>query len=219
MDIDSLYQKAQEHLEQGQLAEAERLGDQLVRFRYSGGYEVLARVFVAKGEPERAITALKRGLQDTPKVWRLWLELASIQGRTGEFEDAVQAYAQARACPDAERDVIDFNEARLAHDRDRPRRAAKLLEDILERSEDKDTRLVALTELLKILAIRGRMGEVMMILGQEKLPYNEIADILPILPDTVMKAGNIFAATRLSETAKKAREAYKEQAESEAAGG
>lgn len=212
MDIDALYEQAQEELERGQLDKAEKLGDQLVRFRYSGGYETLSRVFMARGDTERAITVLQRGLRDTPKVWRLWLELASVQGRAGQFEDAVESYAQARTCPDAERDVIDFNEARLAHERDRPRRAARLLEDILERSEDKDTRLVALTELLKILAIRGRMGEVMMILGQEKLPYGEIADILTILSDAVMKSGNIFEATRLSETARKAREAAAEQA-------
>lgn len=212
MDIDAMYNLAQQHLEKKELDAAAKLGDQLIRARYSGGYEILSRSFLLRGQSQQAITVLERGLKDTPQVWRLWVELASIRGREGQFDQAISDYERARQCPEADLDAIDFNEARLAHDRDRPRRAALLLEGILDRSTDKDSRLVALTELLRILAIRGRMGEVMAILGQEKLPYSEVADILNILSDAVMATGNIFEATRLSDTAKKAKAAALEEA-------
>lgn len=214
MDIDGLYHQAQECLDKGDFKAAISLGEQLVRYRYSGGYEVLARSFLAQGNPGQALTALERGLQDTPQVWRLWMEKAGIHGLRQEYEKAVQAFAQARNCPEAEVDAIDFNEARMAHQWDRPRRAAKLLEGIIERTEDKDAKLVALTELCRILALRGRMGEMMAILGQEGLPPSEVGDILNILSDTMMGAGHIFEGTHLAEQARMAKKAAAEQADS-----
>lgn len=199
-------------LQEGDFEQATRLGEQLIRMRYSGGYEILARSFTATGKAEQALIVLQRAVGESPELWSLWAELATAHSNLGQISEAFRALAQARRLPHSDRDALDFNEGVLLFRQNRPGKAMELLEGVLERCQEKETRLAALTQLLKILAVQGRLMEALVMLGEAQLHDHDNAEILTLLAETVLQAGEPIEAAKLAQQAQSIRSSDRAQA-------
>lgn len=201
MSVEKLYLQAKESLEHANFARAAELGEQLIRMRFSGGYEVLARSFAGRAEYGLALTVLKQAVREAPSVWSLWAELGNAHSQLQGFEEALTAYRKARRCPGADLEQLDLNEAILAFRQNRPKRASELLDDLLSNSKDPQVRLAALTHQLKHLARQDRVLEALVIMGEAQLHDHDNAEIMTALGEIVLARGQPAEALRLAEQA------------------
>lgn len=106
-----LMQEAYAHLEAYNTERAEKLGKDLVKMSFSGGYEVLALAYAQDDKMDEAISVLQEGVDRFPHVWLLWQLLGNLHSDLEEFDKAHRAYERALALPDADHDSISLNMA------------------------------------------------------------------------------------------------------------
>ncbi len=196
--VDQLYLAAKQHLEAEEYSEAAALGEQLIRLRFSGGYEILARSFVGRKEHGLAITVLSQAVREAPQVWSLWAEKGNAHSELGEYEAAHKAYAQARTCPGADLEQLELNEAILAHKQGRPGHALERLEALQKSASEPELRVAALTHRLKILAHQDRLLEALVELGEAQLHDHDNVEILVRLSQVMLDKGEPQEAERLA---------------------
>lgn len=201
MDIGALYQRAKDELAQGQFKQARDLGHQLLKARFSGAYEILAKSFHLEGQLELALKVLESGVQDAPEVWLLWLQLGNYRSEARDLNGAVEAYAKARALPAADKPQIDFNEAFLRLSFNNKDRGLELLEGVIKTTEDKKLKLVALKHRLTTLIELDRVTEALMELGEAYLHDADNAELLTTLAFKLMEHGDRLNALNLAKQA------------------
>jgi tetratricopeptide (TPR) repeat protein len=128
--VENLVHEGQAALESGDYGRAMDLARQLRRAGHRASYEIEARVFWDTDEPERAIQVLQEGVEQFPESFVLWDYLGSFLSDENRFEESIQAYYQARECPEAPTEAVDFNIAVVYQREDRHERALALLETI-----------------------------------------------------------------------------------------
>lgn len=178
MDIESVYQQALHHLEEGRFREARDLGHRLLEWRFSGAFEILARAFRGEGQLPVAITVLENGTEQAPQVWSLWLQLGNYRSEAGDLDGALAAYSAARGCPDVDHCQVDLNEGILRERFGNPTAALELFEAVFRRTTDRELKLVALTHRLTTLISCDRLTEALLELGEANLHDADNAELL-----------------------------------------
>ena len=197
MDVEALYRQSLESLDEGRFEEARELGHQLLKLRFSGAFEVLARAFHGQGNLPVAIQVLENGVKEAP-IWPLWLQLGNCRSEFGDLEGALEAYREARLCPGAEVDQILFNEAMMRLRFGNKEKAIELFGQVHKDSEDKRLRVVALTHRLTTLVRLDRVTEAMMELGEARLHDADNAELLSSLAFELLERGDEGNALNLA---------------------
>lgn len=104
---------AWEHLELGELEDAQPLIDQLLAAQVEEGYALQAASFSLDEEWESAVAILRQGIHIHPQAWRLYLEVSQRLIQLGQGEAALTAIEQAEANPKAEIHWIHFHKGQV----------------------------------------------------------------------------------------------------------
>ena len=201
MNVESVYLEAKALLEAGQYRPARDLGHSLLKARFSGAFEILAASFQGEGALDVAITVLQNGVKEAPGVWSLWMQLGNYRSQAGLLMEAQQDYAQARACPHADAQQIDFNEAIMRMRYGNKERALQLFAQVIKSTDDKQLRLVALIHRLSTLIELGQVTEALMELGEAYLHDSDNAELLTSLSVKLLEAGDPVNALNLAKQA------------------
>ncbi len=108
-EVSRLWSEAAEALNEDDHRRAMALGKRLVRLRFSGGWEVMARAYVLRDQLERAIATLERGLKLVPEAGALWMQLGICQDDAGRWSASQRSFERALACPHHDADAIWAN--------------------------------------------------------------------------------------------------------------
>ncbi len=115
-DPEQLMETAERALEQGDPRKAVQIAEQLFRMRHTAGFEIKARALWDMGRPEDAIATLQEGVEIAPEVWVLWEYLGRYLSDMERYGDALEAFRNGLACPNAPQDSFLFNLA-IVHQR------------------------------------------------------------------------------------------------------
>lgn len=202
-DLPHEYEEALECLEQGDFKRAQRLGRKLIEQRFSGGFEVVARAHYEQDQLGQAIKVLREGVEEAPSVWLLWVQLGNYLSDKEEYAEALEAYRQARECPDVDEVQVDLNEAVLRERRREPSEVVALCQRILEVEDDVGFVLPANKHLVRALVTLDRIEQAHQLVAALELPQWDQADILTELAETLLECG------QRQEAVKAAREAVR----------
>ena len=197
MNIELLYQQALECVDQGNFREARELGHQLLKRRFSGAFEVLAKSFHGEGNLPVAIQVLENGVKEAP-IWPLWLQLGNYRSELGDLQGALEAYREARESPGAEVDQILYNEAMMRRRFGNKEKALDLFLQVHRDTQDKRLRVVALTQRLTLLVEMDRVTEALMELGEAYLHDSDNAELLSKLAFLLLDKGDQATALNLA---------------------
>lgn len=197
MNVDELYQQALEAIERGLYKQARELGHQLLKLRFSGAFEILARSFHAEGNLPVAIQVLESAVKEAP-IWPLWLQLGNYRSEVGDLVGALNAYQNARACPGAEVDQVDLNEALMRLRFGNKEKALELFLKVSKGADDRKLRVVALTHRLTTLIDLDRVTEALLELGEAYLHDQDNAELLSKLAFLLMEKGDAANALNLA---------------------
>lgn len=200
-DISALYQEAQRCVEKGRYKQARDIGHQLLKARFTGAYEILARSFHGEGKLPIAIQVLESGVQEAPDVWLLWVQLGNYRSEAGDLNGALQAYARAKSCTGAETEQVDLNEALLRLERGNREKGLELLSVVIQQSSDPRIRLVALKHRLGALIEEERIPEALLELGEARLHDADNAELLTTLAFKLMDKKDHTNALNLAKQA------------------
>ncbi len=125
-----LMQKGYEYLGEGDPGHAKKLGKKLLKMKYSGGYELLARAYEMEDRPQDAIAVLEEGTRAVPQIWLLWQQLGNLQSDQGDFQAANESYTKALDCPGVDSSQIYFNKAIALHRCNMPQEAMDALDQV-----------------------------------------------------------------------------------------
>ena len=201
MNVDELYQKAQILLHEGRNKEAREVGHQLLKLRFSGAFEILARSFHQEGALPVAIQVLESGTREAPSVWLLWMQLGNYYSEAGRYGEAVEAYQAAKGCPAADTEQILFNEALLRLKLSSREKGLTLLSELIRSTESKEMRLAALTHRLSALVESEHLTEALIELGEAFLHDSDNAEILTKLSLQLLSQGDEKNAVNLARQA------------------
>lgn len=197
MNIEQLYQQALECVGQGKFSEARELGHQLLKRRFSGAFEILAKSFHGEGNLPVAIQVLESGVKEAP-IWPLWLQLGNYRSEFGDLQGALEAYREARESPGAEVDQILYNEAMMRRSFGNKEKALDLFHQVHQETQDKRLRVVALTQRLTLLVEMDRVTEALMELGEAYLHESDNAELLSKLAFLLLDKGDRSTALNLA---------------------
>lgn len=127
---EQLWEDGLEALETSDWDEAEACGRKLEKIQFSGGFELSARAWIGRGETERAVAVLERGIAAAPEVSRLHELLGSAYSAAGRLEDALRAFDVALQCPDADPDSVQLAAAGVLLTHQHPKRALERVERV-----------------------------------------------------------------------------------------
>ena len=190
MNVEELYQQALECVEQGRLGEARELGHQLLKLRFSGAFEILAKSFHGEGNLLTAIQVLESGVREAP-IWPLWLQLGNYRSEIGDLQGALDAYREARDCTGSEVDQILYNEAMMRLRFGNKEKALELFRRVYQDTRDKRLRVVALTQRLTLLVEMDRVTEALFELGEAYLHDSDNAELLSKLAFLLLEKGDL----------------------------
>ncbi|HEY9788642.1 MAG TPA: hypothetical protein V6D17_24860 [Candidatus Obscuribacterales bacterium] len=125
-----LMDKAYEYLGTNDAGRAKKLGKKLLKMRFSGGYEVLARAYELENRLDAAIAVLEEGVQTVPQVWLLWQLLGNYYSDDGDFVKAEHVYNQALTCPGVDVSSVNFNKSIALHRQGRSDEAMDALDQV-----------------------------------------------------------------------------------------
>jgi tetratricopeptide (TPR) repeat protein len=91
---------------------AQRVALELQKQRLPGGYALESRAQHGSGRTDRAVDVLKKGLEQFPNQWSLWLELGDMYAAQRRFDEAHEVYDYARTLAGADVPVVDIQRAR-----------------------------------------------------------------------------------------------------------
>lgn len=112
MSTPSSIEQAWQLIDEGAYAEANALGEALVRAGDPEGFQVQAAVLEADEAWEQAAQLLRKGVGAHPESWQLWLSLGNTHGNLGAWSKATRAYERARQCAEADVPIVDLYRAR-----------------------------------------------------------------------------------------------------------
>lgn len=92
----ALYREALDCIDAFNFKRALQLGRKLLKRRYSGAFEVLARAHIGLDELDQAIGVLEQGVAKAPGVYVLWQQLGCYYSDAGRYDDALAAFDRAR---------------------------------------------------------------------------------------------------------------------------
>ena len=125
-----LYERARTLVHEGAYDEARALADRLEEQHYSGAFEVGALARAGQGDVEDAVAYLQQGTAFAPKVWINWQLLGNYLSDLERYDEAVDAYAEARGCPGVDHDSVALNQAILAGRMGEPAKAHAFLAEV-----------------------------------------------------------------------------------------
>jgi len=198
LSLEAIFSEAKDCLARGEFDQAKDLGHQLLKMRFSGAFEILAKSFHGKGQLPVALQVLESGVQEAPSVWSLWMQLGNYRSESGDLQGALEAYEAARDCPGAENDQIDFNEAFMRLKFGNREKALEMFHRVLQTTKDKRLRLVSLTHRLLTLMELDRVTEALMELGEAYLHEEDNAELLGTLAKKLLQLGDRVNALNLA---------------------
>jgi tetratricopeptide (TPR) repeat protein len=201
VSIEKLYAQAKSLLDSGEFKEAKELGHQLLKMRFSGAFEILAKAFHGEGELPIALRVLENGVQEAPQIWTLWLQLGNYRSESGDLVGALKAYEIARRCPGSEADQIDFNEAIMRLTFGNKEKGLEILQRVIRETDDKELRLVSLIHRLTTLIELDQVTEALMELGEAYLHEADNAELLTSLALKLLEKGDRTNALNLAKQA------------------
>jgi Flp pilus assembly protein TadD len=133
-ECEAMMDQAYDLLRRRNAPEALKIGQQLERRRYSGGFEIQARALVAVNRRKAAIETLERGVAAVPGNWALWQFLGSCRSDDEDYEGAFAAYEKSLTCDGYEPEIL-YNYATASRRADRWEKAKALIEPLFDRNE------------------------------------------------------------------------------------
>lgn len=107
--VEALIDKGRRYLELEDYDKAIKVGQQIERECHSYAFELMALAYAAKGDLQKAITTLERGVKLAPAAWLLWQLLGNYYSDLSRWDDAQQAYVHALDCPNADQSSVNYN--------------------------------------------------------------------------------------------------------------
>ncbi|MCY3002946.1 MAG: bacterial transcriptional activator domain-containing protein [Planctomycetota bacterium] len=127
---EQLWEDGVEALEACDWDEAEACGRKLEKLHFSGSFELAARAWIGRGDPERAVAVLERGIAVAPEMSRLHELLGSACSAAGRLEDALRAFDAAMQCQDVDTDSVQLSAAGVLLTHRQPKRALERVERV-----------------------------------------------------------------------------------------
>lgn len=109
--------EALELLEDCEPKKALKIGKELEKMRYSGGFEIQALAYADLDKKKKAIKILEKGVEIAPNVWPLWQLLGSFHSDEKEFDRAITAYEKGLQVDQSDKISLNYNYA-IALERD-----------------------------------------------------------------------------------------------------
>lgn len=176
-EAEELLERGHRFVEDGDLTRALRVGERLLARRYTGGYELVARVFFERGRLAEAIEVLGKGVAQAPSVWVLWSQLGYCLSEDGRHEQALEAFERARSC-DSEEMSIAVNEALVYLRTNEWEKALERAESVLADPESENLHPAAKLHRFSAMAMGGRSEEAMAEIESADLADTELANAL-----------------------------------------
>ncbi len=176
-DAEAVLEKGHRCIENGEFSRALRLGERLLARRYTGGYELVARVFFERGKLKEAIEVLGKGVTQAPAVWVLWSQLGYCLSEVGQHDKALEAFGKARECDSSEASV-DLNEALVYLRKGSWEKALEMSERVISHPDAEGLRSTAQMHRFSSLAMGGRAEEAILEIESSQLEEEELASML-----------------------------------------
>lgn len=107
--VEALIEEGRRFLESEDYDKAIAVGKKIEQECHSYAFELMALAYAAKGDLQKAIATLERGVKLAPSAWLLWQLLGNYYSDASRWDDAQQAYARALECPNADQSSINYN--------------------------------------------------------------------------------------------------------------
>lgn len=85
------------------------IGKELIRMRYSGGFEIAALAHLQNDAPEDAVSILEKGVDLAPEAWTLWQLLGNCYSEDDRIDEAMKCYQRALECPEVDPNPVHLN--------------------------------------------------------------------------------------------------------------
>jgi tetratricopeptide (TPR) repeat protein len=160
-DAGELFDRGMEFIRQGQCRKALGVARTLHRYRYTGAWEVEAAALQELGESDKAIEALRRGIEKVP-VWRNGHLLAIYLSDAGRYDEALDAFEASMTMYEPRYVPTTYNKAIALQRAGRTDEAISLLQElaIREPSEDEEEALALATDYLQKLTTGARVAPI-----------------------------------------------------------
>ena len=139
-NIAHLVKQANDYIEFGDLDKALKIGYKLKKSRYSGAFEIIARVYYAKEDIQQAVKILHEGVTVNPKDWLLWVQLGNYLSDLECYNDADAAYKMAINSSNSDISQVELNMAVLYERMERFDEAIEICKNLLNTEKDPEIR-------------------------------------------------------------------------------
>lgn len=142
-DYDTLYDDGWRKLDDGDLDGALEIGERLERHRWTGGVELQAAVFEEKGDLDKAISTLERGIQEAGGPYLLYSRLGNCLSDAGQYEEALSAYEKGLSLDPTDKVLFQLNRGIVLSRMGRPSDAVsefRVIEQQIEAEGDGEAR-------------------------------------------------------------------------------
>lgn len=110
-EVRAMHDEALAKIDEGDLAGAAVIAQQLEAIGWSGCFEIEALARRKAGDREGALAALDRGISLAPELWMLHQLRGNVLDELARKDDAIAAYDRALACPEVSIASVRFNRA------------------------------------------------------------------------------------------------------------
>ncbi|HOC93566.1 MAG TPA: hypothetical protein PKH33_14520 [bacterium] len=131
IDRDDLMEQAFGYINTNELKKAAKIGNQLLKMKYTGGFEIMGLVYMEKGEINKAIKTLEEGVKKAPDIWLLWQLLGNAYSDNKKYKKALQSYSSALKCADKDVSSIYYNIAIALSREEKYEEALKACENVI----------------------------------------------------------------------------------------
>lgn len=110
-DAEALMGEASRLLEEFEPKKALKIGKQLEKMRFSGGFEIQALAYADLDKKGKAIKVLEKGIKTVPDVWLLWQLLGNYYSDEGDFEKALTTFEKGLQTKQPDKISLKYNYA------------------------------------------------------------------------------------------------------------
>ncbi|MHC4728631.1 MAG: tetratricopeptide repeat protein [Planctomycetota bacterium] len=186
--VSSLIEEAYEHLDQSDYKVAVKIGKKLKKLRHSSAFEILALAYAGEEKTNKAIKALKEGVQKAPDAWSLWQLLGNYYSDEGSFEQSYEAYERALNCPRADISSVHLNYAIALKRNKKYPEALKHLDKVVS----KETYLYSQCVQLEILNLSSQYDQAIRLASQLLKQGPKPEDFENHLPTIYVELGSAY---------------------------
>ena len=98
-------------LDEADFEKAHQIGMELMEAGWESGYRILSAVEEGQENWAEAEQWLEKGIQASPEIWQLHLQLGTLCALQGRFDEALQHYEKCLELPEVDASLVALNQA------------------------------------------------------------------------------------------------------------